>query len=99
MVKTPHKSVINQKNPNKSVKETEATIQKFFAGKTKQLMKCYLFVGDLFDLMKSVPLEFRGTSIFIVINGDTCDIKLIDLASNNKIYDSSKRDEGFLLGL
>ena len=62
-------------------------------------MQCYLFVGDLFDLMKSVPIEFKGASIFIVITGEACNIKLLDLASNNKFYDSTKRDEGFLHGI
>ena len=62
-------------------------------------MKCYLFIGDLFELVKSVPVDIKGASIFIVMTEDSCNIKLIDLASVNKIYDSTKRDEGFLLGL
>lgn len=41
----------------------------------------------------------RGASLFIVVSGDKCEIKLIDLASVNKLEDDSARDEGFLKGL
>ena len=49
--------------------------------------------------MKSVPYEVRGASLFIVVSGDKCEIKLIDLASVTKYDDDSARDDGFLKGL
>ena len=49
--------------------------------------------------MKSVPYEVRGASLFIVVSGDKCEIKLIDLASVTKYEDESARDDGFLKGL
>ena len=49
--------------------------------------------------MKSIPYEVRGASLFIVVSGDKCEIKLIDLASVTKYDDDTARDDGFLKGL
>ena len=49
--------------------------------------------------MKSIPYELRGASLFIVVSGDKCEIKLIDLASVTKLDDETARDDGFLKGL
>jgi len=49
--------------------------------------------------MKSIPYEVRGASLFIVVSGDKCEIKLIDMASVTKLDDESARDDGFLKGL
>ena len=87
------------KKPYKTKEETSDILKKFFGANSKHLMKCYLFVGDLFDFIKNHPYELKGASILIILHGNECEIKLIDLASVNKIYDASKRDEGFLLGL
>lgn len=49
--------------------------------------------------MKTIPYEVRGASLFIVVSGDKCEIKLIDLASVTKLEDEAARDDGFLKGL
>ena len=49
--------------------------------------------------MKSIPYEIRGASLYIVVSGDKCEIKLIDMASVTKLDDESARDDGFLKGL
>jgi hypothetical protein len=87
------------KKPFKTKDETIEILKRFFGKNSKHLMKCYLFVGDLFNFIKTYPYELRGASILIILNNEECDIKLIDLASVNKIYDASLRDDGFLLGL